>query len=280
MAPHRYHGNCHCGSIRFELRLPQPLETTHACQCGLCAKKGYLWLFPARDEFEITRGGGEMTRYCAQTSHEEHFFCPTCGTGILVKGHETPTGGVGMGVNARALLETNPFQLKVERMGQASHAPSTFTGPKPEAGGEGWKVYTGGCHCGAVGIAVRTKPLPEIEVKEDNCSICQRNANTCMYPNQTQVTLQGEENLVEYRFGRRFTGHRFCGVCGVPVGMKLHGPPQSVVDRLPAAKQEMVRQNLAIMPLRVGILDGVEWSDLKVERSDEGTEGYVVDQGR
>ncbi|OOG00624.1 hypothetical protein ASPCADRAFT_39357 [Aspergillus carbonarius ITEM 5010] len=277
---HRYHGNCHCGSFRFELCLHQPLATVYACQCGLCVKKGYLWLFPAEDEFEITRGVGEVASYCAQASHEEHFFCPTCGTGILVKGHATPTGGIGMGVNARALLEINPFQLTTEgcSMGEASDGLSTSTGPKLDVEGEGWKVYTGGCHCGAVGIAIRTKPLPEIEVKEDNCSICQRNANTCIYPHHSQATLHGEENLVEYQFGRKFTGHRFCGVCGVQVGMKLHGPPQSVVDRLPAAKQELVRQNLAIMPLRVAILDGVEWSDLTIQRSDEGTEGYVIDE--
>lgn len=36
------------------------------------------------------------------------------------------------------------------------------------------KIYTGSCHCTAVRLSVETKPLPEIEVKEDNCSICQR----------------------------------------------------------------------------------------------------------
>ncbi|RAL03946.1 GFA family protein [Aspergillus ibericus CBS 121593] len=280
MAPYTYDGNCHCGLFRFELRLHQPLETVYACQCDLCSKKGYLWLFPAEDEFEIRRGGGEVARYRAQASHEEHFFCPTCGTGIFVKGHKTPAGGIGMGVNARALLDTNPFEFKVESLGEASHASVTISEPTLEVGSEGWKVYTGGCHCGAVGVTVRTKPLPEIEVKEDNCSICQRNANVCIYPDRSQVTFQGEENLVEYQFGRKFTGHRSCGVCGVQVGMKLHGPPQSVVERLPAAKQEMIRQTLAITPLRVGILNGVEWSDLKIQRSDEGTKGYVVDKDR
>jgi hypothetical protein len=35
-------------------------------------------------------------------------------------------------------------------------------------------VYTGGCHCGTVTVVVRSRPLPEVEVKEDNCSICRR----------------------------------------------------------------------------------------------------------
>lgn len=61
------------------------------------------------------------------------------------------------------------------------------------------------------------------------------------------------------------------------LSMKLHGPPQSVVDNLPLEKQEIVKQKLAIVPIRVAVLDGVEWADLKIERTDEGTEGYVVD---
>lgn len=82
--------------------------------------------------------------------------------------------------------------------------------------------------------------------------------------------------MTEYCFGRGFTGHQFCKICGVQVGMKLHGPPQSVVDSLPPEKQEIVKEKLAIVPIRVAVLDGVEWADLKVERTDEGTEGYVV----
>jgi hypothetical protein len=35
-------------------------------------------------------------------------------------------------------------------------------------------VYTGGCHCGAVTVAVRSRSWPEVEVRDDNCSICRR----------------------------------------------------------------------------------------------------------
>lgn len=43
-------------------------------------------------------------------------------------------------------------------------------------GGEqkGMKTYTGSCHCGRVMLAVRSKPLPEVEVLECDCSICGR----------------------------------------------------------------------------------------------------------
>lgn len=83
--------------------------------------------------------------------------------------------------------------------------------------------------------------------------------------------------MAEYCFGRNFTAHRFCSVCGVHVDMKLYGPPEEVVDSVPEAKQKLVRRNLAIEPVRVAVLDDIEWTDINIRRSDEGTGGYVFD---
>lgn len=83
--------------------------------------------------------------------------------------------------------------------------------------------------------------------------------------------------MVEYRFAKKFTGHRFCKVCGTQVYMKLHGPPTAIIDSLSPAKQEMVRQKLSIVPLRIALLDGVESSQIKIQRSDIGTAGYVIE---
>jgi len=46
-----------------------------------------------------------------------------------------------------------------------------YTGPEITPG-EGEKVYNGSCHCGAITLKVRTKPLAEVEVKECDCTIC------------------------------------------------------------------------------------------------------------
>jgi hypothetical protein len=58
--------------------------------------------------------------------------------------------------------------------------------------------------------------------------------------------------------------------------MNLHGPPKTVVESLSVEKQEMVQKMLAMVPLRLSILDGVEWSDCHIKRSDQGTEGYAI----
>ncbi|KAJ5671216.1 hypothetical protein N7507_000343 [Penicillium longicatenatum] len=180
---------------------------------------------------------------------------------------------------ARALLGVNPFTLEIKALdGPYDSAPvsAPFHGELPKVSGDNLKLYTGGCYCGAVTLAVKLKPLSEVEIKEDNCSICQRNANICMYPHRDSVSIHGSENTSEYLFQRKFNGHCFCQVCGVQLYMILHGPPKAVVDNLPAEKQEMVQEMLAIVPIRLAVLDGVEWSECHIKRSDEGTAGYAV----
>jgi hypothetical protein len=98
-----------------------------------------------------------------------------------------------------------------------------------------------------------------------------------MYPHQSQVTIDGVENTTEYSFGRKFSGTRFCKICGVCVYTKIHGPPKALVDSWSEARQEMVRQKVEILPIRISVLNDVEWDQLKIERTDEGTEGYVID---
>jgi hypothetical protein len=82
---------------------------------------------------------------------------------------------------------------------------------------------------------------------------------------------------MEYLFGRKFTGHHFCKTCGVPVYMQIHGPPKAVFDSWPEVRKEAVRANFEKFPIRISVLNDVEWDRLKVERTDEGTEGYTVD---
>lgn len=59
--------------------------------------------------------------------------------------------------------------------------------------------------------------------------------------------------------------------------MQIHGPPKAVFDSWSDARREAVRGNLEILPIRVRVLNDVEWDRLKVERTDEGTHGYIVD---
>lgn len=148
--------------------------------------------------------------------------------------------------------------------------------PSAQLEGDNIKLYTGSCACGDVAFSVKTPPLAEVEIKEDNCSICRRRAAISIYPDRDQVTFIGKENTTAYAFGRKFNQTPFCKTCGVACYGVPVGPPQEVVDQLPEAKKEFVEKLRRIQPLYVRVMDGVEWDDINVEQSDEGTEGYVL----
>ncbi|OLN87507.1 hypothetical protein CCHL11_06156 [Colletotrichum chlorophyti] len=154
--------------------------------------------------------------------------------------------------------------------------PVVFRGALPDPTGDNTKLYTGGCDCGSVQVALRTKPLSEVEVKEDNCSICIRTGTIGVYPHKSQVSLVGKDKTQEYQFGRKFNGSPFCRACGVHCFGNLYGPPKDLIARLPKAKQEFVRKQLEIQPLNIRVLDDVEWDEIDIKWSNEGTEGYAV----
>ena len=86
-----YAGNCHCGRFKFSLRLPEITEVT-ACNCSICFKKGYKWLYPGVDAFKIERGGGELKSYNFGPLTMSHKFCGVCGTGVLGQRHGIEKG--------------------------------------------------------------------------------------------------------------------------------------------------------------------------------------------
>ena len=61
----------------------------------------------------------------------------------------------------------------------------------------------------------------------------------------------------------------------------VYGPPISVFDRLPPERKENAlkayHENMRLQPLNVRAVEGVDLSVLDVQRTDEGTEGYQLD---
>ena len=45
-------GGCHCGAVRFDVALPDRVET-HSCSCSICAKTGFLHLIVPESRFRL-----------------------------------------------------------------------------------------------------------------------------------------------------------------------------------------------------------------------------------
>ena len=70
-------GGCHCGGVRFRVRVEKFVASD--CNCSMCAKKGMLHLIVPLDRFELLRGGELLTTYSFNTHVAKHRFCKTCG---------------------------------------------------------------------------------------------------------------------------------------------------------------------------------------------------------
>ncbi|KAM7213506.1 hypothetical protein V8F06_011119 [Rhypophila decipiens] len=270
------HGNCHCGNFRFEITsdlsgTPDNLGVS-ICACSLCTKLGCLWLPVNHKDFAITRDTGTVTTYRGLV------FCKVCGTAVTSKHVGGPLQGQFL-VNARAVAGFNPFQLGNDEDDQQRQKQIPSSMPVTGAEQDDPVKHRGSCHCGNVSVELLVG-LNELETKEDNCSSCVRDAYIGTYPSKEQVRIHGREHTFEYRYGSKFNGIAHCQTCAVVVFTTVYGPPISLFDRLPAERKERALavywKNMALQPVNVRVLDGVDLSTLTIQTTDEGAEGYVL----
>lgn len=72
-----YQGGCHCGAVRFEVKVTQPQAIV--CNCSICRKKGFLHLIVPPEQFTLLQGAENLTTYTFNTHTAQHLFCRTCG---------------------------------------------------------------------------------------------------------------------------------------------------------------------------------------------------------
>ncbi|KAI0022668.1 glutathione-dependent formaldehyde-activating enzyme [Xylariomycetidae sp. FL0641] len=278
-----YRGNCHCAAFVYEVTLPEIKQVTE-CNCSVCYKKAALWIFPEPENIKFVKGDPEeLVDYSFGKKLYHHKFCSTCGIQISIvkvgQDKELETG-----FNVRSFQHGLVDVWKVHRnliQGASwppAYEPAKFTGPEPAVHVEGGKLYTGSCHCGAVRVALKSKPIDKAlpDIKDCNCSSCARNGCTWIYPNKDQVVVEGEENLSVYFFAIKFGGKAFCKYCGVFVYNAIQPLPEERLEAFPAEMRDKaggrIAEALALMPVNLRIIEGLDVNDLNVEHCD----GYSI----
>jgi hypothetical protein len=105
-----YAGGCHCGRVRFEARLRT--NRALACNCSICAKKGFVNMIVEPDDFRLLAGEDALRSYRFNTRQAEHRFCETCGIHCFSRPRSHPGA---YDINARCLdagidwLDIQPF---------------------------------------------------------------------------------------------------------------------------------------------------------------------------
>ena len=85
-------------------------------------------------------------------------------------------------------------------------------------------AHRGGCHCGAIGLDLRTSRAPQAQIiGACQCAFCRKhNARTFSDPAAAcMLEVRDARWLRRYRFGLRTAEAIVCGRCGVYVAMLL-----------------------------------------------------------
>lgn len=72
-------GSCHCGGVKFEVRLRSDENEVRRCNCSLCKKKGALMASVPMEDLNITQGEALLSLYQWHTRTAKHYFCKVCG---------------------------------------------------------------------------------------------------------------------------------------------------------------------------------------------------------
>ncbi|KAI0380559.1 Mss4-like protein [Hypomontagnella monticulosa] len=263
----RYRANCHCKAYVFEVDIPETIDTGLVCNCKYCYKRGAIYQCPKNsDDIEFVKGDpATLTSY--SFGDVKHQFCPTCSNYLLRVDNKKTY------VNLRIIQNFNTWDLPTEPINSASPpewTPPKFTGTEPQVEIEGAKMYTGGCHCGAVTLALKSKPIDstyDAPLVECDCSICCRQGYLWIYPSKSQVTTQGWENMGYYSFGRGVWRKTFCRTCGIPIQNHIEDyTPERIEAEIPEEHQQWAREHLEWSPINLRVLEGVNLGELKFRR--------------
>lgn len=101
-------GSCHCGSVRFEVDLPNGFESLSRCNCSMCARRGAVVTAVPLSAFRLTQGEDRLSLYQFKTRTAEHYFCSVCG---IYTHHKRRSNPNEYSVNVACIEGVNPFEL-------------------------------------------------------------------------------------------------------------------------------------------------------------------------
>ncbi len=101
-------GACHCGAVRFRVRLQHGLREPRRCDCSFCRMRGAVVVSARVEDFAITEGHDLLTEYRFNTGVARHFFCSRCG---IYTHHRRRSDPDQYGVNVACLDGVSPFDF-------------------------------------------------------------------------------------------------------------------------------------------------------------------------
>ncbi|MCC2687681.1 MAG: glutathione-dependent formaldehyde-activating protein [Rhizobiaceae bacterium] len=123
-------GGCHCGAVRFRVRLAEGLHTARRCTCSYCRMRGAIAVTARLGNLTLLAGQNSLTTYQFNTMTAKHHFCAHCG---IHTHHQRRSDPGEYGVNVACLQGISPFDFDEVPVYDGVNHPSDRNGP-PESG--------------------------------------------------------------------------------------------------------------------------------------------------
>jgi len=101
-------GACHCGAVRFHVRLSDGLRSARRCTCSYCRMRGAVAVSANLGDIDILAGEEVLTEYRFNTGAARHYFCSRCG---IYTHHQRRSNPNEFGVNVACLDGISPFDF-------------------------------------------------------------------------------------------------------------------------------------------------------------------------
>ena len=102
-------GACHCGTVRFRVRLTNGLHTARRCTCSYRRMRGAVVVLADLSGVEILAGSDSLSLYTFNTGTAKHYFCSKCG---IYTHHQRRSNPRQYCVNVACLAGLSPFDLE------------------------------------------------------------------------------------------------------------------------------------------------------------------------
>jgi hypothetical protein len=114
-------GACHCGAVRFHVRLSDGLRSARRCTCSMCRMRGAVAVSAEVADLVVTQGEDLLTAYRFNTRTATHYFCSCCG---IYTHHQRRSNPGQFGVNVACLEGISPFDFAEVVVNDGEHHAS------------------------------------------------------------------------------------------------------------------------------------------------------------
>jgi hypothetical protein len=122
---------CHCGAVRFQVRLPDGFRTARRCTCSFCRMRGAVVVSAKLADIKFLAGEENLTLYQFNSRTAKHWFCRTCG---IYTHHQRRSNPDEFGINVACLDGVSPFDFAEVPVVDGVAHPSDTGQPSRTAG--------------------------------------------------------------------------------------------------------------------------------------------------